>query len=175
MLQGPRSLTYGALAHAFLLFATFGCNSKPSLPQDVHADQILVVKSQHSMTLLANGRVLKTYKVALGRGSGKAKQREGDHETPEGHYIIDSKNAHSHFHRALHVSYPNIGDTKRAKATGVSPGGQIMIHGIQNGLGWIGSLQHEVDWTDGCIAVTDSEIEEVWDLVPLGTPIEIRP
>jgi murein L,D-transpeptidase YafK len=173
---GPRSLTYGALAHILLLFVTFGCNSNSSaFSQDGHADQILVVKSQHSMTLLANGKVLKTYKVALGRGTGKAKQREGDHETPEGHYIIDSRNAHSHFHRALHISYPNIDDRKRAQAAGVSPGGQIMIHGIQNGLGWIGSLQHEIDWTDGCIAVTDAEIEEVWNLVPIGTRIEIRP
>src|SRR5579871_3562569 len=102
MLLGPRSLT-AALAPGLLLFATFGCNSHPSaLPQDIHADQILVVKSQHSMTLLANGKILKTYKVALGRGAGKAKLREGDHATPEGHYIIDSRNARSHFHRALH-------------------------------------------------------------------------
>ena len=172
----PHSLTFGALALSFPLFATFGCNSNsPALQENIHADQILVVKSQHSMTLLANGKVLKTYKVALGRGDGKAKQREGDHETPEGHYIIDNRNAHSHFHRALHISYPNIDDRKRAQAAGVSSGGQIMIHGIQNGLGWIGSLQHEIDWTDGCIAVTDAEIEEVWNLVPLGTPIEIRP
>ena len=175
MLLGLRSLTYGALAHIFLLFAIFGCNSNSSpLPQDIHADQILVVKSQHSMTLLANGKVLKTYKVALGRGDGKGKQREGDHETPEGHYIIDNRNAHSHFHRALHISYPNLDDRKSAQTAGVSPGGQIMIHGIQNGLGWIGSLHHEIDWTDGCIAVTNAEIEEVWNLVPLGTPIEIR-
>ena len=127
------------------------------------------------MTLLANGKVLKTYEVALGRGAGNAKQREGDHETPEGHYVIDSRNAHSRFHRALHISYPNTDDRKRAQAADVAPGGQIMIHGIQNGLGWIGSLQHEVDWTDGCIAVTDAEIDEIWNLVPIGIPIEIRP
>jgi murein L,D-transpeptidase YafK len=174
MLQRPRSLIFGVLALPLLLFATFG--SHPStLPRDTHADQILVVKSQHSMTLLAKGKVLKTYKVALGKGNGKAKQREGDHETPEGHYIIDSRNAYSRFHRALHISYPNIDDRKRAQAAGVSPGGQIMIHGIQNGLGWIGSLQHEIDWTDGCIAVTDAEIDEISNLVPIGTPIEIKP
>jgi murein L,D-transpeptidase YafK len=173
---GPRSLTFGTLALAFLLFATLSCNSNSStLPQNIHADQILVIKSQHSMTLLANGKVLKTYKVALGKGIGKAKQSEGDHETPEGFYTIDSRNAHSRFHRALHISYPNNDDRKRAESEGVPPGSQIMIHGIQNGLGWLGSLQHEIDWTDGCIAVTDVEIDEIWNLVPVGTPIEIRP
>ena len=126
------------------------------------------------MTLLANGNVLKIYKVALGKGSGNAKQREGDHETPEGSYIIDSRNTHSRFHRALHISYPNAEDLKRAQAEGVAPGGQIMIHGIQKGLGWLGSLQQKIDWTDGCVAVTDSEIDEVWRLVPIGTTVEIR-
>jgi len=126
------------------------------------------------MTLFTNGKALKTYKVALGRGSGAAKQREGDHETPEGFYTIDNRNAHSRFHRALHISYPNSEDKRRAQQEGVVPGSLIMIHGIQNGLGWIGSLQQKIDWTDGCIAVTDPEIEEIWDLVPLGTPVEIR-
>jgi murein L,D-transpeptidase YafK len=126
------------------------------------------------MVLLANGNVIRTYKVALGRGSGNAKEREGDHETPEGVYIIDRKNTRSRFHRALHVSYPNADDRKRAEVAGVSPGGQIMIHGIQNGLGWLGRLHRSLDWTDGCIAVTDDEIEEIWDEVPLGIPIEIR-
>jgi murein L,D-transpeptidase YafK len=126
------------------------------------------------MTLFADGKPLATYKVALGKGNGQAKEREGDHETPEGFYIIDSKNAQSRFHRALHISYPNADDRKHAQTANVNPGGLIMIHGIQNGLGWLGSLQHTIDWTDGCIAVTDSEIDEIWKLVPIGTPVEIR-
>lgn len=154
---------------------SLGCATKSPLSQpSLHADQILIIKSQHNMTLLANGKVIGTYKVALGRGRGGPKQREGDHETPEGLYIIDSKNAHSRFHRALHISYPNIDDRKRAQLAGVKPGGEIMIHGIQNGLGWIGSLHQVIDWTDGCIAVTDPQIDEVWNLVPVGTPVEIR-
>jgi murein L,D-transpeptidase YafK len=156
-----------------LLFA-IGCSSSsaPGTPQQ--ADKILVVKSTHTMTLYAKGSVLRTYRVSLGRGLGKAKHREGDHETPEGLYVIDAKNAHSRFHRALHVSYPNADDRRHAAAFDLAPGGDIMIHGIENGLGWLGSLQRRIDWTDGCIALTDPEIEEVWKLVPTGTPIEIR-
>jgi Uncharacterized protein conserved in bacteria len=166
--------------HARLLFclaiaAISGCKSTSKTIQPrAHADHILVIKSEHPLSLLADGKTLKTYKVALGKGSGGAKQHEGDHETPEGFYTIDSRNAHSRFHRALHISYPNADDRSRALSAGVNPGGQIMIHGIQNGLGWLGSLQRKMDWTDGCIAVTDNEIEEIWDMIPIGTPIEIR-
>lgn len=161
-----------------LLFAlpfSLGCATRlPVSQSNVRADHILIIKSQHNMTLLANGKVIQTYKVALGRGRGGPKQREGDHETPEGLYIIDSKNAHSRFHRALHISFPNVDDRKRAQLAGVKPGSEIMIHGIQNGLGWIGTLHQTIDWTDGCVAVTDSQIDEVWNLVPIGTPVEIR-
>ena len=127
------------------------------------------------MTLLENGRVLKVYKVALGRGSVGPKEREGDNKTPEGQYVIDQKNAKSRFHLALHVSYPNAADRKRAADAKVDPGGAIMIHGLENGLGWLGPVQHDVDWTEGCIAVSNPEIEEIWQFVPVGTPIEIKP
>lgn len=93
----------------------------------------------------------------------------------KGHYIIDARNEHSAYHRALHVSYPNAEDRKRAAKLGVAPGGEIMIHGIKNGFGWIGAAHRMYDWTLGCIAVTDQEIEEIWNLVPVGTPVEIRP
>lgn len=127
------------------------------------------------MTLMANGHVLKVYRVALGRGPAGPKERQGDHKTPEGQYLIDRKNAHSRFHLALHVSYPNPADLDRARKAGVDPGGLIEIHGLPPQFAWLGSLQHKVDWTDGCIAVTDAEIDEVWRLVPIGTPVEIRP
>ncbi len=103
------------------------------------------------------------------------KERRGDRKTPEGTYRIDARNSSSGFHKALHVSYPNASDSARAKQQGVDPGGNIMIHGLQNGLGWVGRLHRLVDWTDGCIAVTDREIEEIWSLVPTGTEVEIRP
>lgn len=138
------------------------------------ADRIVVVKSSHTMTLMAKGRILKVYKVALGRGGSGPKKRAGDNKMPEGDYVIDQKITKSRFHLALHISYPNVADRERARKAGVDPGGAIEIHGLLNGLGWLGPLQHDVDWTEGCIAVSNSEIEEIWRLVPVGTPIEIK-
>lgn len=159
---------------AFLLLLLIGCSIPPAPATTQLADHVVVEKSSHTMTLYSKGTVLRTYRVALGRGHGQPKQRHGDHETPEGLYAIDAKNAHSRFHLALHISYPNAEDKLHAKNLGVAPGGDIMIHGIENGLGWLGSLQRRIDWTDGCIALTDQEIDEVWKLVPTGTPIEIK-
>jgi len=92
----------------------------------------------------------------------------------QGRYIIDGRNQHSAFHKALHISYPSPADTASARARHVNPGGAIMIHGMRNGMGWIGALHTNIDWTDGCIAVSDSEIDAIWAAVPTGTPIEIR-
>ncbi len=139
------------------------------------ADSILILKKDHVMDLLAGGKVIRTYKVALGQGGLAPKEREGDGRTPEGLYAIDAKYAVSHYHKALHVSYPNAEDRKRAAKLGVSPGGAIMIHGLPNGKGWVGAGHRLYDWTLGCIAVTDEEIDEVFELVPVGTPVEIRP
>ena len=111
----------------------------------------------------------------MGRNSESAKTREGDSKTPEGIYKIDSRNEKSAYHLALHISYPNEKDKKRAKELGVSPGGNIMIHGIKNGLGWVGRFHTLFDWTKGCIAVTNKEMEEIYRLVPNGTIVEIKP
>jgi len=135
---------------------------------------VVVEKASHKMTLLDHGRVVKTYSVALGPDLGP-KQKKGDGRTPEGRYVIDSRNAASRFHRALHISYPNAADRRNARRRGVDPGGDIMIHGLPNGWRGLGRLHRARDWTLGCIAVTDEEIEEVWRLVANGTPIEIRP
>jgi L,D-peptidoglycan transpeptidase YkuD (ErfK/YbiS/YcfS/YnhG family) len=139
------------------------------------ADKILIEKEERRLTLLSKGRVLKTYKIALGGNPIGPKERQGDNKTPEGTYLIDSRNKDSRYHLSLHISYPNEKDKKRAKELGASPGGDIMIHGIKNGFSWAGDLHTEVDWTKGCIAVTDEEIEEIDKLVPDGTVIEIRP
>ena len=135
----------------------------------------MILKKDHVMELMSGGKVIKTYKVALGRGGLAPKEREGDGRTPESRYFIDSRNAASEYHRALHVSYPDANDRKRAAKLGVSPGGAIMIHGLPNGKEWMGSAHRLYDWTLGCIAVTDAEIDEIWKLAPVGTAVEIRP
>ncbi len=141
----------------------------------LHADRVVVLKKERTLQLLSSGKVIKTYKVALGGDPVGPKTRQGDHKTPEGVYVLDSRNAHSQFHRAIHISYPSARDRAAARAKGVSPGGDVFVHGLPNGYGWVGPSHREKDWTDGCIAVTDEEIEEIWIAVADGTPIEIRP
>ena len=143
--------------------------------QNGPADKILIEKKERRLTLISKDKVLKTYKIALGGNPNGPKERQGDNKTPEGTYVIDSRNKDSRYHLSLHISYPNEKDKKRAKELGVSPGGDIMIHGIKNGFSWMGDLHAERDWTKGCIAVTDEEIEEIDKLVPNGTIVEIRP
>ncbi|MGZ3539018.1 MAG: L,D-transpeptidase family protein, partial [Syntrophales bacterium] len=139
------------------------------------ADKILIEKKERRLTLILRGEVLKTYKIALGGNPNGPKERQGDNKTPEGTYVIDSRNQDSPYHLSLHISYPNEKDKQRARELGVSPGGDIMIHGIKKGVSWVGDFRAEVDWTKGCIAVTDEEIEEIEKLVPNGTIVEIRP
>lgn len=141
----------------------------------VTADRMVIVKSKRTLTLLNRGEVLKNYKVALGGDPFGPKVKAGDKKTPEGEYIIDSKNPHSRFHLALHISYPNASDRERAHKLGVSPGAGVEIHGLEPKYAWLGSLHRQVNWTAGCIAVTNPEIEEIYKLVPVGVPVEIRP
>lgn len=138
-------------------------------------DKILIEKKERRLMLISKGEVIKTYKIALGGNPIGQKERQGDNKTPEGIYFIDSRNKDSHYHLSLHISYPNERDKKRAKELGVPPGGNIMIHGIKNGFSWVGDSHTEVNWTKGCIAVTDKEIEEISKLAPNGTIVEIRP
>ena len=139
------------------------------------ADRVVVAKSERTLTLFAQGKVIRTYKVALGGTPVGAKVQQGDHKTPEGQYILDRRNAKSSYYKSIHVSYPNEQDKRQAAKNGVSPGGDIMIHGLPNGFGWLGATHRARDWTDGCIAVTDREMDEIWELVADGTAIEIRP
>ncbi len=144
------------------------------LPTETTIDRIVIEKSARTLSIFSNSKKLKTYRVALSRNSVGAKQEEGDKKTPEGIYKIDGRNAQSSFHLALHVSYPSNEDKARAALRGVSAGSDIMIHGIRNGLGWLGAFHRLSDWTIGCIAVTDEEIEELWRVTPDGTTVEIR-
>lgn len=158
------------LAAGLLLTAWAHGADKP-----VHADHVLVLKKQRTLELLNHGRVLKSYKVALGADPIGPKTRQGDHKTPEGIYILDSRNVHSQFYKSIHISYPNASDRAAARARGVSPGGDVFVHGLPNGYRSVGASHRLKDWTDGCIAVTDEEIDEIWAAVGNGTPIEIRP
>jgi murein L,D-transpeptidase YafK len=139
------------------------------------ADKVVVIKGKRILMLMRQGEIFKTYKVALGKRPDGHKIKAGDKKTPEGIYILDSRNPDSRFHLAIHISYPNEWDVQNAQKLRVSPGGGVMIHGLPDDLGRIGKLHRLSDWTDGCIAVSNSEIEEIWRLVPDGTPIEIKP
>jgi len=148
-------------------------SEKPSLPE--RADRVVVLKKERTLILLKGDQQLKTYKIALGSEPAGAKERQGDHKTPEGTYILDRRNASSRFYRSIHVSYPSAKDRARAAKLGISPGGDIFIHGLPNGFGWVGNSHRLKDWTDGCIAITNREMDEIWQAVPDGTAIDIKP
>jgi murein L,D-transpeptidase YafK len=156
-----------------LAWAYAGWPEEP-LPHGARADKVVVRKSERRLMLMKDGRVLKQYRIALGRNPVGHKTEEGDGRTPEGFYRIDGRNAKSGYRLSLHISYPDESDRAQARERGVSPGGDIMIHGMKNGLGWVGPLHLLIDWTNGCIAVTDAEIEEIWRAVPNGIAIEIH-
>jgi murein L,D-transpeptidase YafK len=158
---------------ALLSIAAISASSNAA--DNLHATKIVIEKSQHKMLLMDGKTVLRTYTVALGRGGAGPKVREGDEKTPEGLYRISGRKRESGYHYALIISYPAAKDIAAARKLGVKPGGDIMIHGIRNGLGWLGGAHRMLDWTAGCIAVTDPEIDEIARAVPDGTPVEIRP
>jgi murein L,D-transpeptidase YafK len=146
-----------------------------ALPAGASADQVIVMKKERTLTLISRGKVLKTYKVALGGNPVGPKDHEGDHRTPEGAYVLDRRNVRSKFYRSIHISYPDTKDVARARKMELSPGGDVYVHGLPNGYKWVGASHRLRDWTDGCIAVTDDEIDEIWRAVRDGTPIEIKP
>jgi murein L,D-transpeptidase YafK len=127
------------------------------------------------LELYQGDHLLNVYGVSLGRHPLGQKQQQGDGRTPEGEYRLDYRNPSSSFHKALHISYPGSADISAARSRGVDPGGLIMVHGMKNGLGWLGRLHRVINWTDGCIAVTDREMDEIWRVVPDGTKIVLKP
>jgi len=150
-----------------------------TLPGLGHAVQkagaVLVKKSEKKMYLLSGTQVLRAFDVVFGANPRGHKMQEGDERTPEGKYTLDYKKADSSYYKAIRISYPNAQDINSAKARGVNPGGQIMIHGQRNGFGWLYFVTQRFNWTNGCIAVSDAEMEEIWQAVEAGTPIEIQP
>ncbi len=155
--------------------AIFYFYPESKLPPGTKIDKLVAIKSKRIMEAYSGDELIKTYKIALGGNPVGDKQAEGDKRTPEGEYTINDRNANSDYHKNLGVSYPDKNDIASAKGLGVDPGGEIKIHGLKNGLGFIGKFHRALDWTAGCIAVTDEEIDELYDAVENGTPIIIKP
>lgn len=170
-----RKLTLAAAALSAVAAALWAHWPAEVLPLEARADRVVVKKSARELQLLRAGTVLKTYSVSLGGQPVGPKRQEGDQRTPEGEFLLDWRNPQSSYHLSLHVSYPTAADVERARRDGVSPGGEIMVHGLPNGMGWIGRWHRLRDWTAGCVAVTNPEIREIWRAVPDGTPITILP
>lgn len=139
------------------------------------ADRVLVLKGERTMLLKRGETDLERFRIALGRNPVGHKRERGDMRTPEGTYVLDQRNPESFYYRSIHISYPNAEDVAQARKRGVSPGGDIMIHGLPTNLASLGAKYTPGDWTDGCIAVTNAEMDLIWDMVDDMTPIEIRP
>ena len=144
-----------------------------AIPKNTVIDKVFVDKSARTLQLLSDDKVIKSYHIALGGNPIGHKQQQGDQRTPVGNYTLDYKNEKSGYYRSIHVSYPNTADKARAKSRGVSAGGDIMIHGQKNGFGAFGILNQQRDWTEGCMAVTNDEMDEIMAAVKIGTAIEI--
>ncbi len=152
----------------------FSCIVNAKDGEQIEIDLVEVIKSKQIMYLIKDENVVREYHVAFGANPKGHKQQEGDEKTPEGIYKLDYKKEDSAFYRAMHISYPNALDKANAAQGGVSPGGFIMVHGQRNGFGWLSSITQLFNWTNGCIAITNSEMDEFMALVAVGTPIHIR-
>jgi murein L,D-transpeptidase YafK len=175
MLKGRLQIRFVAAGLCGAVVLSTGVDTKGSPDMLPKVDLVTVEKGARSLSLFSDGAVVKSYRIALGFNPEGHKVREGDGRTPEGRYIIDTRNTESRYHLSLRISYPDRRDIARAANRNVPPGGDIFIHGLPNGRGGFGSTHRSRDWTAGCIAVTNTEIEEIWAAVADGTPIEIRP
>jgi murein L,D-transpeptidase YafK len=160
-----------------LAMALPGCGERAPPPSaaDASVDHILIEKAAHRLTLMDGDRPVRVYRVSLGHGGLAPKAREGDGRTPEGDYRITGRNPKSAYHRSLRIGFPTPVQVAEARRRGVDPGGDIMIHGLPNGRGALARFYAGRDWTDGCVAVTDAEIEEIWRLTRNGASVHIAP
>jgi murein L,D-transpeptidase YafK len=174
-------LKVGVFLCVGLCLATWlgGCSSTKDTTHSKlpSADEVVVDKSDRKLRLMKDGKVMREYRVALGKDPIGHKFREGDQRTPEGKYVLDWRNQRSQFYKSIHVSYPNAEDRFRAQEAGYQPGGMIMIHGRPNYIksATVQSEYDRLDWTNGCIAVKNHEMDEIWQAVQDGTPIHIQP
>jgi murein L,D-transpeptidase YafK len=165
----------GVSSMLVLAWVCVDATSRIAAQSTTGVDRIVIEKGKRTLTLMNGAKIVKAYKVALGGQPVGAKDRQGDHKTPEGIYAVDAKKANSQFYKALHLSYPNQADREHARKLDVNPGGDVEIHGLGAKWGWIGAKHRLTDWTDGCIAVTNEEIDEIYPQIKVGTPVEIRP
>lgn len=163
------------MSNAMKKFAALLLFLLPGLSHAEVADLITVSKSEKVLYLQSKGKIIASYPVALGGNPVGHKEQSGDQRTPEGIYTIDSKLENSAYFKALHISYPNVKDREHARARGVAPGGDIMIHGQKNGFGWAAFIVQHFNWTLGCIALSNDDMDKVWQSVNAGTKIEIKP
>jgi murein L,D-transpeptidase YafK len=154
---------------------TAASNSTPRSSAPTAADSLVLTKSRRELVLYYRGEAVRTYFVALGRNPVGDKERIGDNRTPEGLFFIQGRNPNSRYHLSLRISYPDETHRARAARLGVEPGGDIMIHGLPDEQAAFGAAHRDYDWTNGCIAVTNKEIEELWRVIHDGTPIQIKP
>jgi len=172
VLATPRD---SSLSRTMIATPTVSRTPATAIHDVLHADSIVVEKQRRTMTLYNAGHVVRAYQIALGKEPTGDKIKIGDNRTPEGVFHIDARNAQSKYHMALHISYPDAEHIQRAKALGFAAGGDIMIHGLPPAYADLGEKHRDYDWTNGCIAVTDREIEEIWRAVPNGATIQIKP
>jgi murein L,D-transpeptidase YafK len=165
----------GILITLVILAAAYYYYPEPHLPKDAQVDSIVVFKSKHQLLAYSNGKLLKTYTISIGRNPIGKKEFEDDKKTPEGIYFIKDKNPNSGYCKNLGISYPNSEDIKNAKKLGKPTGGDVKIHGLKNGDWYTRKFHRWKDWTNGCIALTDDEVEELYNAVPIGTRIKINP
>jgi murein L,D-transpeptidase YafK len=141
----------------------------------MQADRVVVLKAERKLLLMREGAVLSWFWIALGRNPTGPKTEVGDGRTPEGLYLVEFRDPESYFYRALRISYPSPQDAERARQRGADPGGNIRIHALPPGFGPVGPGERMMDWTDGCVAVTNADMDQIWARVGVGTPVEIRP
>ena len=170
-----KKITRWTLILSIILLVVYYFYPEQKLASNIKIDSLVVYKSNRQLLAYSNGQLIKTYKISLGRNPIGDKEFEGDKKTPEGVYFINAKNPNSGYYKNLGISYPNKQDIEVSKKLGKPTGGDVKIHGLRNGTGFISKFQRWYDWTAGCIALTDQEVEELYNTVDIGTKIEIKP
>jgi len=168
---------YADTAKTMAIVATPTVHRTPAvgIASAITADSIVVEKAKRTLTLFLEGTAVRSYKVALGKQPVGDKIKIGDNRTPEGMFYIDFKKPESRYYKSLHISYPDAAHKARASRLGVRAGGDIMIHGLPSEYAKLGKDHAQFDWTEGCIAVTNAEIDEIWRAIPMGAVIQIKP